>query len=193
MGGISSRTPIALPPKFKISDVKKFDRLGDPKQHVRRYLSIAEMKGLDEKQNLHAFPLLLVEGASKWYYSLDPSKTKDRGCYQQWTIERGESKPSIKKTYGEGAIAFMAPNLVNISAIIPQQTLPYPNFTKKAHQELFDLGITFSQAYKNLISKGFIKPLDPTPMPNLVPPTWNLNEHCHYHLKSAIKPTIAFP
>ena len=34
------------------------------------------MKGLDEKQTLHAFPLSLTRGASKWYYSLDPSKTK---------------------------------------------------------------------------------------------------------------------
>ena len=27
--------------------------------------------------------------------------------------------------------------------------------------------MTLAQAYKNLTSKGFIKPLDPTPMPNL--------------------------
>jgi len=76
IGGISSKTPIALPPKFKISDVEKFDGIGDPKQHLKRYLSIVEMKGLDEKQTLHAFPLSLMGGASRWYYSLDPSKTK---------------------------------------------------------------------------------------------------------------------
>ena len=76
MGGISSKTPIALPPKFKIYDAKKFDGIGDPKQHVRRYLSIVEMKGLDEKQTLHAFPLSLTGGASRWYYSLDPNKNK---------------------------------------------------------------------------------------------------------------------
>ena len=55
---------------------KKFDRIGDPKQHIRRYLIIAEMKGLDEKQTLHTFPLSLTRGASRWYYSLDPRKTK---------------------------------------------------------------------------------------------------------------------
>ena len=76
MGGVSSKAPIALPPKFKISDAEKFDGIGDPKQHVRRYLSIAKMKGLDEKQTLHAFPLSLMGGASRWYYSLDPTKTK---------------------------------------------------------------------------------------------------------------------
>ena len=76
IGGMSSKDPIALPPKFKISGVEKFDGTGDLKQHVRRYLSIAKMKGLDEKQTLHAFPLSLTGGASRWYYSRDPSKTK---------------------------------------------------------------------------------------------------------------------
>ena len=95
-------------------------------------------------------------------------------------LEKGESKPLIKKAYGGGAIAFMTPNLVDVSAIIPQQTLAYPSFTKKAHREYFDLGMTFAQAYENLTSKGFIKPLDPTLMPNLVPSTRNLNEYCHY-------------
>ena len=76
MGGISSKTPIALPPKFKISNVEKFDGSRDLKKHVRRYLSIAEMKGLDEKQTLNAFPLSLTGGALRWYYSLNPSKTK---------------------------------------------------------------------------------------------------------------------
>ena len=46
------------------------------KQHVRRYLSITLMKGLDEKQTLLAFPFSLTGGASRWYHSLDPSKIK---------------------------------------------------------------------------------------------------------------------
>ena len=74
MGGLSSKTPIALTLKFKISDVEKFD--GFPKQHVRRYLSIAEKKELDEKQTLHAFPLSLTGGTSRWYNSLNLGKTK---------------------------------------------------------------------------------------------------------------------
>ena len=74
--GVSSKAPIALPPKSKIFDVEKFDGIGGLKQHVRRYPSIAEMKVLDVKQTLHAFPFSLTGGASRWYYSLDPSKTK---------------------------------------------------------------------------------------------------------------------
>ena len=34
------------------------------------------MKGLDDKQTLYAFPLSLVGGSLRWYYNLDPSKTK---------------------------------------------------------------------------------------------------------------------
>ena len=45
MGGMSSKAPIALPPKFKISNAEKFDGTKDPKQHVRRYLNITAMKG----------------------------------------------------------------------------------------------------------------------------------------------------
>ena len=41
VGGLSSKVPIALPPKFKISDAEKFDGARDPKQLIRRYLSIA--------------------------------------------------------------------------------------------------------------------------------------------------------
>ena len=62
--GISSKTPIVLPPKLKNSKAEKFDVIGDPKQHVRRYLSIAKMKGLYEKQTLHAFPFSLRKGVS---------------------------------------------------------------------------------------------------------------------------------
>ena len=36
IGGVSSKSLIAFPSKFKISDAKKFDGTGDPKQHVRR-------------------------------------------------------------------------------------------------------------------------------------------------------------
>ena len=46
MEGISSKTLIVLPPKFKISNAEKFEGIGDLKQHVRRYLSITEMKGV---------------------------------------------------------------------------------------------------------------------------------------------------
>ena len=86
-------------------------------------------------------------------------------------LKKGKSKPPIKKTYGGGGATSKAPNPMNVSVIIPQQPLAYPSFTKKAHQEFSDLGMTLAQAYGNLISKGFIKPLDPTPMPNHVPST----------------------
>ena len=216
IGGMSSKASIGLPPKFKISNTEEFDGIGDPKQHLRRYLRTVEMKGIDEKQTLHAFPFSLTGGASRWYYSLDPSKTKvwnelvdffvDQFIFNtmidvtlrdlettkqgvgetfskymtRWetkasrmvnrlnekdqinmiiknllpaynsrllslpissfvelcdcgtriedainngNLEKGESKPPTKKTYGGGVTTTKAPNLVNSSTIIRQQAL----------------------------------------------------------------------
>ena len=195
------------------------------------------MKGLDEKKTLHAFPLSFTGGALKWYYNLDPSKTKvwnelvelfvdqfifntmidvtltDLEAIKQgvgetfseymtrWRgkaskmvhrpnekdqinmivknllpaynsrflsspissfgelcdyrtriedainngkLEKGEKKPPIKKTYMGGETTSKAPNPVNVSAIMPQQPLAYTSFTKKAHQEFSNLGITLA-------------------------------------------------
>ena len=61
------------------------------------------------------------------------------------------------------------------------------SYQKKACHDFFDLGMTLSQAYENLSSKGFLKPLDATPVPNPIPTTWNLNEYCHFHQKPGHK------
>ena len=52
--------------------------------------------------------------------------------------------------------------------------------------------MTLAQAYENLTSKRFIKPLDPTLMSNPIPPTWNLNEYCHFHQKPGHKTDNCF-
>ena len=52
--------------------------------------------------------------------------------------------------------------------------------------------MTLALEYKILTFKGFLKPLDLTPMPNLVPLTWNLNENCHFHQKSVHKSDNCF-
>ena len=41
-------------------------------------------------------------------------------------LEKGESKPPSKKTFGKGATTTKAPNPVNVSAIMLQHTLAYP-------------------------------------------------------------------
>ena len=98
--------------------------------------------------------------------------TRIKDALNNGQLEKGESMPPTKKTYGGGTTT-KVPNPVNVSAIIPQKTLAYP---KKALQDFLDLGMILAQAYENLSSKGFIMPLDPTPMPNPIPPPWNLNE-----------------
>ncbi|KAL0011010.1 hypothetical protein SO802_006118 [Lithocarpus litseifolius] len=119
------------------------------------------MNGLDEKKTLHTFLLSLMGGASRWYYSLDPTNTKVwnelvelfvdqfivntmidvtlrdlentkqaigetfseymtrwkgmaiEDAINSGQLEKGESKPLIKKTYGGGAATSKASNLVN--------------------------------------------------------------------------------
>ena len=114
--------------------------------------------------------------------------TRIENALNNGQLEKGESKPPTKKTYGGGTTS-KAPNLIIVSIIIPQQTLAYP---KKAHREFSNLGMTLTQAYENLSFKGFIKPLDPTLMPNPIPPTWNFNEYFHYHKKSDHKTDNCF-
>ena len=40
-------------------------------------------------------------------------------------LEKGERKPPIKKTYEGGVTTSKVPYLINVSAIIPEQTLAY--------------------------------------------------------------------
>ena len=66
MGGLNSKAPVALAPKFKISNAKKFNRIEDLKHHVRRYISIVEivdivcppsiyMPNLENSKNVNSF------------------------------------------------------------------------------------------------------------------------------------------
>ncbi|KAK9997967.1 hypothetical protein SO802_017570 [Lithocarpus litseifolius] len=124
IGGISSKTPIAFPPNFKMSNVEKFDGTGDPKQYVRRYLSIAEMKGLDEA---------------------------NFACIPSFTHERLLSSPI------------------------------------GSFRESCDCGTRIEDAINN----GQLEK-DPTPIPNLGPPTWNLDEYFHFHQKPGHKTDNCF-
>ena len=76
MSGLGSTPMEPLPHKFKISDSEKFDGSGDSWKHIRQYLSLVGMKGLNEKRALCAFPLSLMGNALRWYYNLDSSKAK---------------------------------------------------------------------------------------------------------------------
>lgn len=79
IGSLPNRPMVQLPPKFKFGDSDRFDGTGDPRQHVRQYLSLAGMKGLNDEQVIYAFPLSLTGVASKWFHSLDAKKVKSWG------------------------------------------------------------------------------------------------------------------
>ena len=133
------------------------------------------------KNLLLAYNSRLLSSPISSFGELCDCGTRVEDAINNGQLEKAESKPPIKKIYGERETTSKGPNPMNVSAIIPQQTLAHPSFTKKAYREFSNLGMTLAQAYENLTSKGFIKPLDPTPMPNAIPPTWNYNEYCHFY------------
>ena len=52
MGGITKEESLQLPPKFSIPKTDRFIGVGDPKQHLRKYLNFVNIKGLNEQQVL---------------------------------------------------------------------------------------------------------------------------------------------
>ena len=93
------------------------------------------------KYLLSAYNSRLLSSPISSFGELCDCGTRIEDAINNGQLEIGESKPPIKKTYGEGVTTSKTPNPVNVSAIIPQQTLAY---TKKACQEFFNLGMTLA-------------------------------------------------
>ena len=105
-------------------------------------------------KNLHpAYNSRLLSSPISFFGELCDCGTRIEDAINNGQLEKGESKLPIKKTYGGGITTSKAPNPMSVSAIIPQQTLAYPSFTKKAHREFFNLGMTLAQTYENFLLK----------------------------------------
>ena len=84
------------------------------------------------KNLLLAYNSRLLSLPISWFGELSDCGTRIEDALNNGQLEKGENKPPINKTYGGGVATSKAPNPVNVSAIILQQTLAYPSFTKKA-------------------------------------------------------------
>ena len=51
----------------------------------------------------------------------------------------------------------------------------------KPQRNFSELYMTLSEALEKLQAKGVLKPLDPKPIPNPMPRSYNPNAHCKYH------------
>ena len=87
------------------------------------------------KNLLPTYNSRLLSSPTSSFGKLCDCGTRIEDAINNGQLEKCESKPPIKKTYARGVTTSKAPNLVNVSAIIPQQTLAYPSFTKKAHRD----------------------------------------------------------
>ena len=82
------------------------------------------------KNLLPAYNSRLLSSPISSFGELCDCGTRIEDAINKKQLEKGESKPPTKKTYGGGATTTKAPNPVNVSTIVPQQSLAY---TKKAH------------------------------------------------------------
>ena len=65
-----------LPVEFKMSNMMKFNGNGDPRVHLRQYVSIMSANGLSKCQVLKLFGMSLKGAPVAWYHSLE-KKVKD--------------------------------------------------------------------------------------------------------------------
>ena len=65
-----------LPAEFKMPNMVKFNGNGDPKVHLRQYVSMMSTAGLSKRQVLKMFGMSLKEAPVVWYHSLE-KKVKD--------------------------------------------------------------------------------------------------------------------
>ena len=83
------------------------------------------------KNLLSVYNSRLLSSSISLFRELYDCGTRVEDAFNNGQLEKRESKPLIKKTYGGGTTT-KAPNPVNVSTIVPQQSLAY---TKKAHRE----------------------------------------------------------
>ena len=74
------------------------------------------------KNLLPAYNSRLLSSPISSFGELCDCRTRIEDAINNGQLEKGERKPVIKKTYGEGVTSSKAPNPVNVSDIIPQQT-----------------------------------------------------------------------
>ena len=84
------------------------------------------------KKLLPAYNSRLLSSLISSFGELCDCGTRIENAINNGRLEKGENKPLIKKTYGGGVTTSKVPNHVNVSATLPQQSLAYPSFTKKA-------------------------------------------------------------
>ena len=62
-----------LPDKFKMSQLQKFDRIGDPRIHLSQYTTIMSSTKAPISVVSRLFVLLLEGMAVNWYHGLEKS------------------------------------------------------------------------------------------------------------------------
>ena len=68
---------IRPPENFKLLDMDKFDRTGNPVVHRRMFVGTLQPMGLELKMFCNLFHYTLTRASDQWFLSLEDSKTKN--------------------------------------------------------------------------------------------------------------------
>ena len=66
-----------LPAHFKMPDIAKFNGNGDPRVHLRQYVSVMSSVGLSQRQVQKMFGMSLEGAPVVWYHSLEKQVKED--------------------------------------------------------------------------------------------------------------------
>ncbi len=65
-----------------------------------------------------------------------------------------------------------------------QNPYPYPRQSPKPKRHFDQLEVPLSKVLDHMCKRGHLKPLDPTPYPDLLPKNWNTNLYCLFHQRT---------
>ncbi|XP_077217858.1 uncharacterized protein LOC143852360 [Tasmannia lanceolata] len=85
---------VTLPPRFKVSDMDKYDGTGCPRSHLMSVLPLLQQHGLSPEQVALLFPRSLIEVAKKWFLSLKSEEIRTlediaNRFVEQFSMEEG--------------------------------------------------------------------------------------------------------
>ena len=74
--GLMELVKIKLPNNFKRPNIERFDGIGNPKSHIKFYMSVFQAQGCIYEHLSLLFSQTLQKAMLSWHLTLEASKTK---------------------------------------------------------------------------------------------------------------------
>ncbi|KAL2900390.1 Pre-mRNA-splicing factor PRP46 [Bienertia sinuspersici] len=173
--------PAKLREKFSATDLSKFKPSNDPRFHLKGFRATMTIKRVDPVLYPKVFPLSLDPVCKKWFFSLSD---KDTATWEDIThapmkaTTAGNSNYSNNNKKTDTPSSSKGVNAVEIDAVETTRAPP-----RRPRHEYTPLGMTYTQAFDRLKSKGALSPIGPTadPPAERRSPRWDPNKYYKYH------------